>query len=148
MTSWIDELIYDRSVQCKYFRWSVSINKLFLKTAEFTRKPLCWCVWISFSDIPTQVLFVNFEIFLKILFLQNIYERLLLTKTIPANIYLFKRRQWRHSDVIIDFEHILHLFLVFLLLTLNKQMLTGMWLGELRFIWVCLTILWGWYLKD
>ena len=116
--------------------------------AEFTRKLLYWCVWISFSDIPTQALFVNFETFLKMLFLQNIYERLLLTKTNPANIYLFIRRQWRHSDVIINFEHILHLFLVFLLLTLNKQILTGMWLGEHRFIWVCLTILWGWYLKD
>ena len=61
----------------------------------------------------------------------------------PANIYLFKvnnrntrkmrelcsklttktpkRRQWRRSGVFIfNFEHILNLFLVFLLLTLNK----------------------------
>ena len=31
-----------------------------------------------------------------------------------------EQRQWRHSDVfIINFEHILHLFLVLLLLTLN-----------------------------
>ena len=58
----------------------------------------------------------------------------------PANIYLFKvnnrkntkkcellcekRCQWRCSGVfIINFEHISHLFLVFQLLTLNKQML-------------------------
>ena len=35
-----------------------------------------------------------------------------------------KRRQWRHSGVFIfNFEHILHLFLVVLLLTLNKYML-------------------------
>ena len=35
-----------------------------------------------------------------------------------------KRRQWRHSGVFIfNFEHILHLFLVILLLTLNKYML-------------------------
>ena len=61
----------------------------------------------------------------------------------PANIYLFKvnnrntrktceiyskltiktskRRQWRHFGVfIVNFEHISHLFLLFLLLTLNK----------------------------
>ena len=32
-----------------------------------------------------------------------------------------ERRQWRRSSVFISsFEHILHLFLVFLLLTLNK----------------------------
>ena len=37
-----------------------------------------------------------------------------------------ERRQWRRSCVfILNFEHILHLFLVFLLLTLNKQMLAG-----------------------
>ena len=68
---------------------------------------------------------------------------------IPANIYLFKVnnkntrrrceicskltlktpewRQWHRSGVfIINFEHLSHLFLVFLLLTLNKQMLAGM----------------------
>ena len=62
---------------------------------------------------------------------------------IPANIYLFKvndkttrkaceicskliiktpkRRYWRRSGVfIINFEHISHLFLVFLLLTFNR----------------------------
>ena len=61
----------------------------------------------------------------------------------PANIYLFKvnnkstrkryeicsklaiktpeKRQWRRSGVfIINFEHILHIFLVILLLTLEK----------------------------
>ena len=33
---------------------------------------------------------------------------------------------WRHSGVfIVDFEHISHLSLGFLLLTLNKQMLRG-----------------------
>ena len=33
---------------------------------------------------------------------------------------------WRHSGVfIVNFEHISHLFLGFLLLTLNKQMLRG-----------------------
>ena len=59
----------------------------------------------------------------------------------PVNIYLFKfnnrntrtrweicskltikipeRRQWRRSGVFINFEHILHLALMFLLLTLN-----------------------------
>ena len=66
----------------------------------------------------------------------------------PANIYLFKvnnrntrkrseicsklttktptRRQWRRSGVFtVNFEHILHLFVVFLLLTLNTQLLVG-----------------------
>ena len=64
----------------------------------------------------------------------------------PANIYLFKinnlsarikceiyskltvktpeRRHWRRSVVYtVNFEHILHVFLVLLLLTLNKYML-------------------------
>ena len=32
-----------------------------------------------------------------------------------------ERRQWRRSGIfIVNFEHILHYFLVFLLLTLNK----------------------------
>ena len=67
---------------------------------------------------------------------------------IPANIYLFKvnnrnigkrceicskltiktpeRCQWRRSGVlIVNFENISHLFLVFLLLNLNKKMLAG-----------------------
>ena len=67
----------------------------------------------------------------------------------PADIYLFKvknrntrkryeiyskltmktpeRRQYRHSGVFVaNFEHILHLFLVFLLLTLNRQMHPGL----------------------
>ena len=67
-------------------------------------------------------------------------------RMIPANIYLLKfnnknsrkmceifwkltiktteRRQWRCSGVfIVNFKHILHLFVVFLLLTLNKQIL-------------------------
>ena len=66
----------------------------------------------------------------------------------PAHIYLFKvnnrnfnircglyskltiktpeRRQWRRSGVFaVNFEHISNLFLVFLLLTLNKYMLAG-----------------------
>ena len=37
-----------------------------------------------------------------------------------------ERRQWRGSGIfIVNFEHISHLFLEFLLLTLNKQMLGG-----------------------
>ena len=64
----------------------------------------------------------------------------------PANIYLFKvnnknTRKWceicskltikrperrrRSGLFIVNFEHISHLFLVFLLLTLKKQMLAG-----------------------
>ena len=75
--------------------------------------------------------------------LRSFYE-----KGIPVGIYLFKvynrntgtrckicskltiktaeRRQWRLSDVfIVNCEHISHLVLVFLLLTLSKQMPTG-----------------------
>ena len=71
-------------------------------------------------------------------------------RTYSANIYLFQvnyknirkkykicskftiktpeRRHWRCSGVfIVYFEHILHLSLVFLLLTLNTQMLVGSW---------------------
>ena len=67
-------------------------------------------------------------------------------RMIPANIYLLKfnnknsrkmceifwkltikttqRRQWRCSGVfIVNFKHILHLFVMFLLLTLSKQIL-------------------------
>ena len=37
-----------------------------------------------------------------------------------------ERRQWRRSKVfIVNFEHISHLFLVFLLFTLKKEMLVG-----------------------
>ena len=71
----------------------------------------------------------------------------------PANIYLFKfnnrdtrkrceicskltmktseRRQWRRFGVfIVNFEHIWHLFLVVLLLTLSKLMLGRFWRKE------------------
>ena len=38
-----------------------------------------------------------------------------------------ERSHWRRSGVfIVNFEHISHLGLVFLLLTLNMQMLTGL----------------------
>ena len=37
-----------------------------------------------------------------------------------------ERRQWRRTGVfIVNFKHILHLFSVFLMLTLNKYMLAG-----------------------
>ena len=74
---------------------------------------------------------------------QTMLENVLYQTPIPANIYLYKinnrntrkrceicskltiktpeRRQWRRSGVfIVNFEHILHLILVFLLLALNK----------------------------
>ena len=39
-----------------------------------------------------------------------------------------RKRHWRRSGVfIVNFEHISDLFLVFLLLTLNKQMLASLW---------------------
>ena len=41
-----------------------------------------------------------------------------LTKTL-------ERLHWRYSAAFVIFEHISHLFLLFLLLTLNKQMLAG-----------------------
>ena len=52
----------------------------------------------------------------------------------PAGIYLLKfnkfntrtRCQWHHSGVfIVNFEHISHLVLVFLLLTLNMYLAAG-----------------------
>ena len=44
-----------------------------------------------------------------------------------------ERRQWRRSAVsIVNFEHISHLLLVFLLWTLNKSMLAG--IGPTRFL--------------
>ena len=44
-----------------------------------------------------------------------------------------ERRQWRRSGVsIVNFEHISHLLLVFLLWTLNKSMLAG--IGPTRFL--------------
>ena len=39
---------------------------------------------------------------------------------------MFKRRQWPPAVFIVNFEHILRLFLVFLLLNLNKKMLAGL----------------------
>ena len=39
----------------------------------------------------------------------------------PTNMYLFKFNKWpRSGEFTINFEHISHFFLVFLLLTLNK----------------------------
>ena len=41
-----------------------------------------------------------------------------------------ERCQWRRTDVfIVNFEHISHIFLVFLLLTLNKELLTRFIVG-------------------
>ena len=79
-----------------------------------------------------------------------------LTWSIPANIYLFKVnhrnarkmceiwskltiktpewRHWRRSGVFnVNFKHISKLFIVFLLLILNKQMLAGMNMTDLEF---------------
>ena len=83
----------------------------------------------------------------------------------PANIYLFKINNWNIrnrceicskltiSVFIVNFEHISHLFLVLLLLTLNKWMLAGLclwtssydilnktfkfWLGILHIFQMC-----------
>ena len=53
----------------------------------------------------------------------------------PANIYWFKVNNRRHSGIfIVSFEHISHLFQVFLLLTLNKLMLAGQWVATSCFI--------------
>ena len=83
----------------------------------------------------------------------------------PANNYLFKVnnrearkkceicsevtiktpewRHWRHSGVfIVNFEHISYLFLVFLLLTWNKQMLAGV-LPVIIFSISSVTIIWN-----
>ena len=97
-------------------------------------------------------LFVNFE-HISDLFLM--FPLLILSKYmlsgIPAGIHLLKtnnrnirticeicskltiktieRRQWRRSGVfIVNFEHISHLVLVFLLFTLNKYLPAGIWL--------------------
>ena len=48
----------------------------------------------------------------------------------PANIHLFKinnksTKKSRSDVFIVNFEHVLHFFLRFLSLTLNKQMLAG-----------------------
>ena len=49
-----------------------------------------------------------------------------------------ERHQWRLSGVIVvNFEHILHLFLVFLLLTLNKSILAGMFRVNLLYVVRC-----------
>ena len=43
-----------------------------------------------------------------------------------------ERRHWRHPNVfIVNFQHILHIFLVFLLLTLSSSMPAGQPLLEL-----------------
>ena len=51
----------------------------------------------------------------------------------PGNIYMFKVNNKKHQndciDDIVNFEHISHLFLVFLLLNLNKEVLVGYLVG-------------------
>ena len=47
-------------------------------------------------------------------------------KGFPAGNYMFKVNTWRRSVIfIINFEHISHLVLVFLLLTLSRYMPAG-----------------------
>ena len=47
-----------------------------------------------------------------------------------------ERRHWRRSGVfIVNFEHISHLVLVFLLLTLNRQMPAGL-MSDIFLLWV------------
>ena len=46
-----------------------------------------------------------------------------------------ERRHWRRSGIfIVNFEHILHIVLVFLLLTLSRQMPAGGWVLEVKLI--------------
>ena len=98
----------------------------------------------------------SFQYFLMSLFhvVFRVWERsgagiLLRSYPVPANIYLLRfnkinfrkrceicskltiktpeRRHWRRSGVsIVNFEHIPHLFLLFLTLNFNKQLFTGM----------------------
>ena len=70
--------------------------------------------------------------------------------SVPAGIYLFKVnnrntrtrcRHWRRSGVfIVNFEHISHLVLVFLLLTLNKQMPAEVSFVQRTFTWYFLLV--------
>ena len=94
----------------------------------------------------------------------------------PANIYLLKvcnrntrkrceicskiaMKTSRRSGVfIVNFKYILHLFLVFLLLTLNKQMLPGLLLSQLPLFslngvisvptWEVVVKGWPWFISD
>ena len=47
------------------------------------------------------------------------------SKRNPASIYLFKVNNRDSGVFIVKFDHISHLFLVFLLLTLSNEILTG-----------------------
>ena len=114
----------------------------------------CWFLadFTHFTQMSTekklrQYIFFSWEIGVETD--PRIHVVILITAKFPVDIYLFKfnnrntrtrheicsklaiktseRRQWRLSDVfIVNFEHISHLVLVFLLLTLNMQLLAGL----------------------
>ena len=123
-----------------YFKWIVIEYARALKN----RRVRCWKTFTKMC-LPANIYLFKVKY-------RNIKKRWeTCSKLIinPANIYLFKvnnrntrkrleiclklviktpeRHYWRRSGVfIVNFKHISHLFLVSPLLTLNKQMLTGL----------------------
>ena len=123
-----------------------NVNPQFFRTCyirlsftAFTRELHVWIIYLNVGNACNYPKYVNVYCWTR----QNVESW---TWHYQANIYLFKvnnkstrkmyeisskltikkpeGRQWRRSDIfIVNFEHISHLFLEFLLLTLNKKML-------------------------
>ena len=52
-------------------------------------------------------------------------EHIVNTETLGKGVKYVQSQQWRHCIFIVKFGHILHLFVVFLLLTLTSKCLSG-----------------------
>ena len=69
----------------------------------------------------------------KVLYNQKLMTNLKVHVTVNLNHYPSSQRRWRRSGIfIVNFEHILHLVLVFLLFTLNMWLPAGMYLTNLE----------------
>ena len=122
-----------------------------MKTKAFIG--MLWAIFLTtfagpwtFFHLLTQPYFRILYILFKLSF-WNIFsytDKHLLTY-FPAGSYMFKinnkdtrKRPWRRSGIfIVNFEHISHLALVFLLLTLSREMSTGLLTYE---IWNAITV--------
>ena len=92
-------------------------ERVVMENVKFTVWPYCWIRFFE-SRMPANI-------YLLTVCNRNFRKRCEICSELTINIP--ERRHWRRSGVfIVNFEHISHPSLVFLLLTLNKKMLARM----------------------
>ena len=102
----IKYFVHDCSICIGFWRWSYKIISAATSTLRIVNG-----------------LKINFTFFLKLLLSQSKYLKFFKQTDISAGNYMFKvnNRNWRRSGIfIVNFEHISHFVLVFLLLTLSR----------------------------